>query len=64
MADCKGFKKDDKVRHRFRTDKYQKCVVIKVEQGCNCLITVMCEDGFYGKKGESTFPPQDLVHIP
>ena len=59
MAD---FKKGDNVKHRFR-NKYQQCVVREVEDGCNGLIKIFCEDGFYGKPDESTFPPQDLVKI-
>ena len=51
----------DKVKHRFRSNKYQKCVITKIEEGCNGLITVMCEDGFYGGVEESTFPTQDLT---
>ena len=57
------FKVDDKVKHRFRDNKYQRCVIIEIGEGCNTLIKVRCEDGFYGGTEESTFPPQDLIKI-
>lgn len=58
------FEKDDKVRHRFRDNKYQSCVVLEVGEGCNGLVKVFCKDGFYGKPEESKFPPQDLEKVP
>lgn len=63
MENNRGFEVDDKVKHRFRDNKYQKCVVTKIGEGCNTLIDVLCEDGFYGGTEGSTFPPQDLVKI-
>ena len=53
-------KKGDKVKHKFRENMYQNCTIIEVEEGCNGLIKIVCEDGFYGGKEESTFPKQDL----
>jgi hypothetical protein len=59
MADKKDLNVGDKVKHRFRTC-YQRCSVIEVEDGCNGLIKISCEDGFFGGEEESTFCPQDL----
>lgn len=59
----KELKKGDKVKHRFRNTMYQNCTILEVEEGCNGLIKVFCEDGFYGKPDESIFPPQDLVKV-
>jgi len=44
-------------------NKYQNCTIVAIEKGCNGLIKVVCEDGFYGGKEESTFPKQDLKVI-
>ena len=55
------FKIGDKVKHRFRSNKYQRCVITKIGEGCNGLITVTCEDGFYGGVEDSDFPTQDLT---
>jgi len=61
MAKRSELKKGDKVKHRFRSNMWQKCIVLEVGKGCNGLIKVFCEDGFYGEKEEVTFPPQDLT---
>ena len=63
MADRKELKKGDNVKHRFRENNYQRCTILEVEDGCNGLINVICEDGFYGENEESTFCPQDLAKI-
>jgi len=63
MADRKDLRVGDDVKHRFRENKYQQCTVLKVEEGCNGLVKVLCEDGFYGGREESIFPPQDLTKI-
>ena len=56
------YKVGDKVRHGNRKS-YQNCVVTEVEEGCNSLIKILCEDGFYGFKDESQFPVQDLIKV-
>ena len=61
MADKKELKKGDKVKHISRGNKYQRCTILEVGAGCNGLIKVICEDGFYGENEESTFCPQDLT---
>jgi len=63
MAIKGELKKGDKVKHRFRKTKYQNCTILEVGEGCNGLIKVHCEDGFYGKPDESIFPPLDLRKI-
>ena len=60
MKDKKDLKIGDKVKHRWRENKYQNCTIIEVEEGCNGGIKVICEDGFYGGREESTFCPQDI----
>lgn len=69
------FKIGDSVKHRFRNNYYQKCTVIEIEDGCNGLILVSCEDmPIYDvntsgspiigtEKGETFFCPQDLARI-
>jgi hypothetical protein len=63
MAKEIDFKIGDKVKHRFRENKYQYCTIVEVEEGCNGLIKVLCKDGFYGGEEESNFCPQDLTKI-
>ena len=63
MADKKDLKIGDKVKHRWRENKYQNCTIIEVEEGCNGGIKVICEDGFYGGREKSTFCPQDITKI-
>jgi hypothetical protein len=63
MANKKDLKVGDKVKHRFRTTKYQKCIVLEIQKGCNGGVKVLCEDGFYGGESESTFCPQDLTKV-
>ena len=72
MANKEDFKVGQRVRHGSR-DWYQKCTVIKVEDGCNGGIVVECEDApnysqvsgrAYIKdfiKDTATFCPQDLI---
>jgi len=50
MADRKDLKVGDKVKHRFRENKYQRCTILEVEEGCNGGVRVICEDGFYGER--------------
>ena len=70
------FKVGQKVKHRWRPNWYQKCVVIEVEDGCNGGIKVLCQDSpIYSTEGASkgrvvgfkedtsTFCPQDLSII-
>lgn len=57
------FKQGDKVQHKWRDNKYQKCTVLRVEDGCNGGIVVCCLDGFYGHPDISTFCPVDLIKI-
>ncbi len=63
MANREDLKVGDGVKHRFRENNYQQCSIIEIEAGCNGLIKVICDDGFYGEREESTFPPQDLTKI-
>ena len=63
MANKEDLNIGDKVKHRFRTNKYQKCTIIEIESGCNGLIKVVCDDGFYGGREESTFCPIDLAKV-
>ena len=59
----KEFKKGDKVKNRHRTQMYQRCTVLEIEEGCNGRIKVVCEDGMYTAHEERWFCPQDLIHI-
>lgn len=74
MTNKSDFKVGDKVRHGSR-DWYQKCEIISIEDGCNGLIKVLCQDspiydvedlrctikGF--GQSISTFCPQDIRKI-
>jgi hypothetical protein len=62
MAERKDLSIGDSVNHRFRT-YYQKCVIIEIEEGCNGLIKVVCEDGFYGGVETTEFCPHDLAKL-
>ena len=57
------FNVGDLVKHRFRDNKYQHCIILEIEDGCNGLIKVLAKDGMYGSDEISYFCPQDLTKI-
>lgn len=64
MAKKEDLKVGDKVRHRFRDNKWQKCTIVKIEGGINGGVRVDCEDGFYGVPDKNIlFVPYDLAKV-
>lgn len=61
--DNSSVEEDFKVRHCFRKNKYQNCVITEIGKGCNGSIIVYCEDGFYGEPETASFCTMDLKKI-